>query len=192
MKLTLTKHDIERFWSHVDKAGECWLWTAACTPGGYGKMGFGSRIDGTNRLEMTHRVSYVLHYGDIPDGMLVLHHCDVRACVRPDHLYAGTGADNARDMWERNRHPWVSCPPTPPRGEQCGQSRLTENQVREIRWAYAMGGVSAYRLAKTYGVSSRAIRFILARKHWAHVPDEVDAGKIPYTRLAHALGVDDL
>lgn len=91
----------ERLWRHVDKTGECWKWTAAKV-GGKMSMGHGvMRLQDRNVL--VHRVSWELHFGPIPDGLCVLHRCDNPPCVRPDHLFLGTKADNTADMMRKGR-----------------------------------------------------------------------------------------
>jgi hypothetical protein len=88
----------ERFWEKVNKAGECWEWTACRHhQWGYGHV----RVGG--KLEAAHRVSWEMHNGPIPDGLLVCHHCDNPKCVRPAHLFLGTGTDNSRDMHAKGR-----------------------------------------------------------------------------------------
>lgn len=96
----------QRFWSKVNKSGpvardglsRCWLWTGYIASNGYGQIGAGGRSEG---LEYAHRVAWRLGRGEIPNGMCVLHLCDVRSCVR--HLFLGTYADNNRDMAEKGR-----------------------------------------------------------------------------------------
>lgn len=88
----------ERFWSKVSKTDGCWLWTGYTNAKGYGRI---ATADG---VAMAHRVSYEMHFGPIPDGMLVLHSCDTPSCVRPDHLSAGTHMDNMHDKVARRRH----------------------------------------------------------------------------------------
>ncbi len=101
----------------------CWLWTACINKHGYGNIGLGRKVDG---WESAHRVSWRLHRGDIPIGMWVLHTCDVRSCVNPDHLFLGTVLDNNRDCLNKNRR-------NTPKGESHCQARLTLSQVQEIR-----------------------------------------------------------
>ena len=78
----------QRFWSKVDKSGECWLWTAATDRKGYGRIW----VDGQRR--QAHRVAYVLSGGEIPEGMLLDHRCHHTACVRPEHLRLATNKQN--------------------------------------------------------------------------------------------------
>lgn len=86
-----------RFWQSVDKTGDCWLWTAAHLPAGYG-MTF---VRGKNQL--AHRVAWELTNGVITEGAWVLHRCDNPACVNPDHLYLGNRSRNMKDAHERSR-----------------------------------------------------------------------------------------
>lgn len=78
----------ERFWSKVDKTGECWLWTGACEPTGYGRFGHGGKV------VRVHRLAFEWASGEIPDGMHIDHRCHHRNCVRPEHLRLATNAQN--------------------------------------------------------------------------------------------------
>ena len=87
----------DRFFSKVEKTKSCWLWVGAKTGNGYGAI----KVNG--KMRPAHRVSYELHLGPIPDGLIVLHKCDNPGCVRPMHLRAGTHKDNTADMIRKNR-----------------------------------------------------------------------------------------
>jgi hypothetical protein len=82
----------------IDENG-CWIWQGS-TINGYGQAGFPDR-----KQSSAHRLSYKTHKGDIPDGVLVLHRCDVRNCVNPDHLFLGTHSDNIHDCIDKGRWP---------------------------------------------------------------------------------------
>lgn len=90
---------MERFWSKTtpEPNSGCWLWTASLGSTGYGQIS----IDGRHRK--AHRVSWELHNGEIPDGMCVLHRCDVPSCVNPEHLWLGDQPANLKDMWAKGR-----------------------------------------------------------------------------------------
>lgn len=81
---------MERFWKKVQKTATCWNWTAA-QRNGYGVI----KIN--KKLISTHRLSYEIHKGSIPDGLLICHSCDNRLCVNPEHLFLGSYSDNTID-----------------------------------------------------------------------------------------------
>lgn len=89
---------VERFWSKVEKLTSCWMWRAAIARDGYGKFQIGR-----SKTCRAHRVAWELTNGPIPNGKQVLHRCDNPLCVRPDHLFLGTAADNMRDKTEKGR-----------------------------------------------------------------------------------------
>ncbi len=88
-----------RFLAKVLKTESCWIWQAAIGTTGYGNFQYEGNIQGS------HRVSYQLFKGSIPKNLCVLHTCDERSCVNPDHLWLGTKGDNARDAVAKGR--WV-------------------------------------------------------------------------------------
>jgi len=91
----------QRFFKRVEKGVYCWLWKGQSLPSGYGL--FNTR---TVRTRLAHRISYIIHYGKIPKGFLVLHQCDTPSCVKPSHLWLGTQSQNIQDMYEKGRR-WV-------------------------------------------------------------------------------------
>ena len=86
------ERDLERLpWSG------CWVWTRCVNSTGYGSIG----VDG--KMVNVHRFSWRLHFGEIPKGQYVLHKCDVRACVNPQHLFLGSQLQNIRDGQGKGR-----------------------------------------------------------------------------------------
>lgn len=149
----------DRFWEKVDKAGPCWLWTASKDRKGYGRI---MRPGGRGGPLLATRVSWELHYGPIPDGLFVCHHCDNPSCVRPDHLFLGDQFANMGDCSAKGRmHP----------GEQNGGAKLTEDDVREIRRRYRAGGISQSALAREYGLCQASVHELISGKTWRHVHD---------------------
>jgi len=142
----------ERFWEKVDKSGSCWIWTASTNGRGYGKF----RISG--KYATVHRISYEMHKGPIPAEMVVMHSCDNRLCVNPDHLNVGTHADNVKDKVTKGREA---------RGSTHGLSKLTEVQVLEIRAKYPSW--TQEELAAQYGVTTMCVSYIVHRKTWTHI-----------------------
>ena len=88
-----------RFWKKVRKTETCWIWIAGVNAKGYGTM----KPEGEYIPMLAHRFSWTLHCGEIPGGLCVLHKCDNPSCVRPDHLFLGTRADNNIDMHAKGR-----------------------------------------------------------------------------------------
>lgn len=178
-----------RFWARVQKSEECWLWKGSLGSGGYGQLFTHNDAHGHSRMEGAHRISWQLHYGAIPDGLFICHHCDVRACVRPEHLFLGTQKDNVRDMVDKGRNPsgdqhphhlhpervrrgashgMVLHPEAVPRGERNANAKLTADDVRAIR-ARMSGGETHAVIARDFRVHPQYLHLIAKRKRWAHV-----------------------
>lgn len=122
----------------------CWLWTDNVDASGYGQMHV------NRKPARAHRVSWELRHGPIPAGLCVLHHCDVRCCVNPAHLFLGDRRDNKLDCMAKQRHA---------RGTSQGSSKLTISQVSEIR-RLSEAGVSTRSLGRQFGVSNVTIAAI--------------------------------
>lgn len=144
-----------RFWQHVDRTGACWRWTAGGNPDGYGI----TRVAG-RRSVGAHRRAWELLRGEIPAGLQVLHTCDHRWCVRPEHLFLGTQLDNIADMVAKGRSRACGV-----RGERHHAARLTADDVRAIRASTESGRAVAQR----YGITFGQVSHIRTGRKWRHV-----------------------
>lgn len=145
-----------RFWAKVEVVRDdhsCWLWTAHLVHG-YGMIGNGPAGTGQSHA---HRVSWEIHFGPIPSGLGVLHHCDNKACVRPDHLFLGTQADNMVDMASKFRGN---------SGSRMWKHKLTESEVRFIR---GIKGLTHQQIADQFGVNRVTVTDVLSGRSWRHV-----------------------
>lgn len=97
-----------RFYAKVEKTDGCWLWKGARHRLANGTMTYGTIMLTKGRTALAHRVSYELANGDLSDDAVLRHTCDNPACVRPDHLVAGTQQDNLADMREKGRDRWAT------------------------------------------------------------------------------------
>lgn len=146
----------KRFWSKVvvGEVDECWEWQGALKGRGYG------RISIHNRSWYVHRVAWILTFGPIPKGLLVCHHCDNPGCCNPYHLFLGTHADNMADAVSKGHFP---------RGETSYLSKLTEDNVLDIRQLYASGECTVQDLAEEFGVGKRCVYRVICRDNWRHI-----------------------
>lgn len=156
----LTFSQIDRFWKQVDCSrgpDSCWLWTGYLRENGYGVIGI-------NRNEYkVHRVSYFLQHGRIDNDTLVLHRCDVRACVNPAHLFLGTPKDNSQDAVKKGRNAKLY-------GERNGKAKLTRADVLAIRRMCRRGGVYQKTVAKQFGVSEATVSYVVHGERWRKLP----------------------
>jgi hypothetical protein len=148
------QYRIRNFWKYVVKSNSCWSWLGPKNRRGYGMIG--SSLLSAFRTS-SHRFSYELHKGKIPDGLFVCHKCDNPECTNPDHLFLGTPLDNMQDKIKKGRQKVAGC---------C-VSKLTEQDVIDIR----KDTTSTYsQLAEKYGHKSiGGISAIKNGKSWKHV-----------------------
>lgn len=157
---------VERFWQKTDTTRKeilspnvntpCWIWIAQKSRFGYGKLS-----DSKGKKLFPHRVSWEIHNGPIPAGKFVLHKCDVRLCVRPDHLFLGTKGENMADMREKGRAA---------KGTENGWSKLTEFQAFQIRSLYSTGKLTFEQIGNAFGIYASQAGNIVRAKVWKHVP----------------------
>lgn len=138
----------------IDPDSGCWNWVAATNERGYGVVSRGGRAGG---LHKAHRASWIVHRGEIPAGMWVLHRCDNPRCINPEHLYLGDHRRNVADMVERGRNVLPDN-----RGEKASWAKLNAAQARDIKTRR----LCASQFATLYGVSRSAIYEIWNGKNW--------------------------
>lgn len=150
---------MERFMRFVERGGTndkgCWLWGGAEKGNGYGAFLFGGKSI------QAHRASYIMHKGEIPPKHDVCHKCDVRMCVNPDHLFAGTRLQNMQDCKRKGRIARGAMLGDR-RGGNSSSAKLTWDDVREIR----ASDLSRVELAKIYNVDPTNISMIVRGKTW--------------------------
>ena len=149
-----------RFWNKVTPLDKdhCWAWQGKRTEGGYGHIRY-MLPSGNWSHVVAHRVSWELHNGQIPAGMLVLHRCDNPPCINPNHLFLGTHTDNARDREAKNRGGALA-------GDKHPFSKLTSRDVLEIR-----SSTKPLRyFAEKFGVSIPTVCDVRKGRTWNHIP----------------------
>jgi hypothetical protein len=140
---------ISRFMNKVEKTETCWIWKAQIQPTGYGTFWM------NKKNQLSHRVSWVLFKGDIPNGLWVLHRCDNPSCVNPDHLFLGTPKDNTHDMMNKGR-------------ERKQISKLTERDLANVLDLYK-NGVSQREISRIFNTT----QFLI----WRHIHKKVPVKK---------------
>jgi hypothetical protein len=152
---------IDRFLGRVSMlpdASGCWLWTGLLTKNQYAFMKLGQKnITG-------HRLSWQLFRGPIPERLYVLHRCDVRCCVNPEHLFLGTHRDNVMDMHKKGR--WK--PLRSRAGANGSNAKLTEEDVREIR-RLRREKVPLKVVSSRFGIGVAHVVSICKYKVWTYV-----------------------
>lgn len=139
-----------------DPSCGCWLWTGTIDAYGYGSM-FLARTGNIRTIQKAHRLSWELHYGPIPDGLCVLHKCDVRSCVNPQHLFLGTPSQNVEDCISKGRAPFVIAP-----GRKNWAAKLQEEDIAKILSDQRTQAM----IAIDFGVCQQQISRIKNKKAW--------------------------
>ena len=158
-----SKSPEERFWEKVDKSGDCWEWIASKTRDGYGM--FRDRTLRKNMIK-SHKWSWIYYFGG-PGSLHVLHKCNNPGCVRPDHLYLGTHAQNMADIAKAGNHS-NKLHPEKYYGSKNPSAKFTEEQVLTIRKMYEEGS-SLNDLVNHFNAKKATIWAIVARKNWKHI-----------------------
>lgn len=145
----------ERFMSKVQKTEQCWLWIGKKAKGGYGSF------SANGKSYIAHRFYYSLINGHIPDDIKACHKCDNPPCVNPDHIFLGTQSENLQDAVQKGRRRT--------RGEDNGFSKLTTQQVIEIRRSYSSGSMIKAEIARKFNTSKTNVTRIINRESWTHI-----------------------
>lgn len=143
---------LEKFLSKikVDEISGCWNFQPKARLSGYGALRVG------NKNKLAHRFSWELHNGKISNCLCVLHKCDNRECVNPEHLWLGTRTENAEDKVKKSRQT---------KGINIKQAKLNEQSILKIR----EDGRPQHVIGKQYGVHQSVISLIKNRRIWNHV-----------------------
>jgi len=146
----------EKFWEKAVRQtdNECWNWSGNINSNGYG------RVLIKKEHIFAHRASWMIHFGEIPKGMHVCHHCDNRACINPVHLFLGTNLDNINDKMKKGRQS---------RGIERPAAKLDNNKVRKIRYLFHEREYSNKKLSMMFNVAKSQISEVVHYKSWRHV-----------------------
>ncbi len=158
---------LERFWSKVERTDWCWLWSGGLDSDGYGRI----KVEGFTLH--AHRVAFELLNGPRPSVVQVLHRCDNRRCVRPDHLFEGDHVANMKDAVAKGRMKGrrglgLALPVGPMGG--ASPRRLTDDQVREIRARHAEGKSLQREIAAEFGITPSHLSGVLSGRYHKSIP----------------------
>lgn len=163
-EINVSNRDVIRLLSKTIKAESgCLIWVGCIDRNGYGAFKLKGKKVGA------HVASWRLHNNGspVPVGKLVMHKCDCRVCVNPEHLVVGTSSENMRDAVKKGRLQEFRS-----RGESHPGSVLTEDLVRRIREMHKPRIFGARRIARflaEYGVTESAVSSVLSGENWKHV-----------------------
>lgn len=137
----------------IDPNTGCWIWQGSMLGKKYGAVKWKTKEWGS------HRLSYTVFKGEIPEGLCVCHKCDIPACVNPEHLFLGTKSENSKDMMNKKRQR---------NGELINTSKLTAEIVKSIKKRLETENNCA-KIAREYGVYDTTILDIKNNKRWKHI-----------------------
>lgn len=159
LAIEVTANLIERLNAGTDRCepDQCWNWLRGF------RNGYGA-IKHQGRVLSAHRVAYVVANGEPPEGTIITHACDNRACCNPAHLTAGTPTSNVHELHARGLA-------NTNRGESRPNAKLSESAVANI-WAKKRQGIGPTQTAADLGVTLNQVKSILRGKNWKHlIPD---------------------
>ncbi len=153
-----------RFWEKVERRDpdECWLWKGATNRAGYGLIKETATDSSRRRRDLrAHRVACMLVNGPVASDVVICHKCDRPLCVNPNHLLAGSHADNVADCIAKGRKRVAL-------GENAGKTKLKSEDIPRI-FAFHAQGVTLRAIAQAFGVRHQSIQHILVGRSWRHV-----------------------
>lgn len=133
---------------------ECWHWIGTIDSVGYGRLMH-------PKENKAHRISWIIHVGQIPKGMKILHRCDLRSCVNPDHLFLGSQSDNVKDMMNKKRNVAKGL-----NGELNPMAKLTSEDVEKMKNIRKSTAMSFNKIAKIMGISTMTVYRACTGKSW--------------------------
>ncbi len=145
---------MDAFWSKIIKTSTCWEWV-----GGKHGSGYGQCWTGYHGERLAHRAMWIKWFGSIPEGMYVLHKCDNKTCVNPEHLYLGTQTQNVKDNVDRG---------LTNTGSKHWNSSIQEADVRCIRFSFRQG-LSIRCIANRFNLSYKNTWAIVHNLKWRHI-----------------------
>lgn len=148
-----------RILENISEEGGCWEWNKSRLPQGYGTV----TVD--SKTWRAHRYSFYIFNGYLDPDLAVMHTCDNPPCVNPDHLRQGTRQDNSNDMKAKGRSRARYNRENDARGSKHGRSKLTEEDVVEIRGMFETK--NDVEIGTLFGVSKTTIRKIRIGGTWA-------------------------
>ena len=150
-----SEETVQRFQQKVNKTPGCWLWVGAQNNLGYGQL----RVQ--HKALYAHRMAYEIYKARLQPGEVVRHSCDNPSCVNPEHLLAGTKADNSQDALNRERFGAQRTP---------GNAKLTWESVREIRKLLATTSHTKQAIAKMFNIGAKTVYHIQVNNQWIDGP----------------------